>query len=252
VLFVERQKGLIDRLYQGERPEELSPEERVLATLISHDKRVQSGLESFVRNMLAIMNFDVYRRGRFISQQELAWYSDCLARSVTDGLQYFIGNGYPYPDCEDRCLAAKAAHITHLLRDMLADTANGFINIPREYLEAHHIGPDDVDSPAVRAWVRERVKQARQYFRQGKHYLDRLNVLRCKIAGYWYCARFEGVLATIESDGYRLRAAYNERRKRSAWIRIALLALSVSLQHLSKAGASVADRDRSLGDTTDP
>ena len=40
-----------------------------------------------------------------------------------------------------------------------------------------------------------------------------LDVLRCKVAGYWYCARFEAVLDTIESDGYRLRAEYEERRK---------------------------------------
>jgi len=82
------------------------------------------------------------------------------------------------------------AHIAHMLRDMLADTADGFINIPLEYLEAHGISPQDVDSSPYRAWVRERVEQARRYFREGKRFFDGLDLLRRKIVGYWYCARF--------------------------------------------------------------
>jgi phytoene/squalene synthetase len=195
ISFIRRQRELIDRLYRNERPDDLTPEEEIIADLISHDKGENSGLQSFIRNFLAILEFDAYRKGRLISQQELTWYSNCLGKSVTDGIQYFIGNGHPYAATGDRYLAATAAHITHMLRDMVLDTADGYINISREYLEAHGISPEDVDSPPFRAWVRGRVEKARQYFREGRRYLDELDVLRCKIAGYWYCARFEGVLA---------------------------------------------------------
>jgi phytoene/squalene synthetase len=123
-----------------------------------------------------------------------------------------------------------------MLRDMVLDTADGYINIPREYLEAHGISPEDVDSPPFRAWVRDRVEQARGYFREGKRYLDELDVLRCKIAGYWYCGRFEGVLDTIERDGYVLRAVYNERRKLSTWLKMVWLGFSVTLQHIARRG----------------
>jgi phytoene/squalene synthetase len=234
ISFIRRQRELIDRLYRNERPDDLTPEEEIIADLISHDKGEDSKLESFIRNFLAIIEFDAYRRGRLISQGELTWYSDCLAKSVTDGIQYFIGNGHPYPVTEERYLAATAAHITHLLRDMALDVADGFINIPREYLKAHGISPGDMDSPPFRAWVRERVEQARGYFREGKRYLDKLDVLRCKIAGYWYCARFEGVLDTIERDGYRLRAEYNERRKLSTWLKMAWLSVSLALRHIAR------------------
>ncbi len=121
-----------------------------------------------------------------------------------------------------------------MLRDMVLDTPDGYINIPREYLEAHGIRPEDVDSRPLRAWVRGRVEQARQYFRQGKEYLDELDVLRCKIVGYWYCARFEGVLDTIERDDYVLRAVYNERRRLSTWLKIAWLAVSLTLRHVAR------------------
>jgi len=239
ISFIRRQRELIDRLYKNDRPSGLTPEEEIVADLISRDKGDTSGLQSFIRNMLAVIEFDAHRKGRLVSQGELTRYSNWLARSVTDGLQYFIGNGHPYPDTNGRYSAAFAAHITHLLRDMLPDVADGFINIPREYLEAHGIGPEDVHSLPFRAWVRERVELARHYFREGKQYLDQVEVLRCKIAGYWYCARFEGVLEAIERDGYILRPMYNERHKASNRLKMAWLGLSVTLQHVVRRGSSI-------------
>jgi hypothetical protein len=78
------------------------------------------------------------------------------------------------------------------------------------------------------------VLQARRFFCEGKQYIDGLDVLRCKIAAHWYCARFEGVLDTIERDGFALRATYNERSKLSTRLRMAWLAVSVTLQHLAR------------------
>ncbi len=233
IAFVRRQRELIDRLYCGEQPDDLAPEEAIIADLVGHDRGADSGLQSFIRNFLAIIEFDAHRRGRLVSQAELMWYSNCLGKAVTDAIQYFIGNGHPYPTADNHYLAATAAHITHMLRDMVEDTAQGYINIPGEYLEEHDIKPQDVDSPPYRAWVRERVLQARRYFREGKHYIDGLDVLRCKIAAHWYCARFEGLLDAIERDGYVLRAGYGRRRALSTWLKMGALAASVTLQHIA-------------------
>ncbi len=234
ISFITRQRELIDCLYRNERTDGLTPEEAMVAELIGHDQREEGGLESFIRNFLAILEFDARRKGRLISQHELAWYSSYLAKSVTDGIQYFVGHGHPYPATEGRYLAANAAHITHMLRDMIADIAEGYVNIPREYLEAYGISPEDTDSPAFQAWTRSRVRKARRYFSEGKRYLDGLAVLRCKIAGYWYCARFEGLLDRIERDGYVLRTAYNERRRLSAWLKFVWLGVYLTLRHILK------------------
>jgi phytoene/squalene synthetase len=244
ISFIRRQRELIDRLYRNERPGDLTPEEQIIADLISHDRGENSGLRSFILNFLAIIEFDAHRRGRLISQRELAWYSGCLGKAVTDAIQYFIANGHPYPTAANHYLAATAAHITHMLRDLVDDTSEGYVNIPREYLEAHSIGPDDVDSPAFRTWVQDRVKQAREYFREGKRYIDGLDVLRCKIAAYWYCARFEGLLNTVERDGYVLRAGYERRRKLSTWLTMAWLAVSVTLRHVARTGRRGSQRHR--------
>jgi hypothetical protein len=244
ISFIRRQKALIDRLYKSERPDDLTAEEEIIADLISHDKGENSGLQSFIRKFVAVLEFDAYRKGRLISQAELTWYSSCLGKAVTDCIQYFIGNGHPYPVTEDRYLAATAAHIAHMLRDTVQDIPDGFVNIPSEYLTAHGIPAEDVNSPPFRAWVREQVKLARGYFQSGKRYLDELDVLRCRIAGYWYCARFEGVLDTIERDDYVLRPTYRERRKLSTWLKMAWLSVSLTLRHIARRCLSTRHRRR--------
>lgn len=230
--FITRQKKLIDGLYHKEWVENLTAEEDILKDLINNDRGENSGLQSFIRNMFAIIEFDAIRKQRLISAEELNWYVNTLGKSVTDGLLYFIGNGNNYPESDNRYQAGIAAHISHLLRDMHQDIADGFINIPQEYLEEHQLNPTEMDTPYYKAWIKERVELARANFDEGKRYLDQLDVLRCKIVGHWYCARFEVVLDTIEQDGYTLRKDYQERRRISTWLKIACLGVSLTISHI--------------------
>lgn len=234
IAFVDRQSSLIDKLYRRESLPEMTPEEEIAAELVSNDRSPESGLQSFLRNMLSIIKFDAYRKGRFITQQELDWYSDTVSLAVTDGIEYFIGNDHQYADSQDRLLAAKAAHIAHLLRDMQPDIADGFINIPQEYLEAHDLDPEDVESPWMRAWVQHRVNLAKQYFEAGKRYLNMVDVLRLCMVGHWYCTRFEGLLMTIERDGFILRPSYNQRRKLPTILKILWQGILLPIRHISR------------------
>jgi len=230
--FMSNQSKLIDDLYQHKPVPDLLPEEEILQDLINNDRGENSGLQSFICNMFAIIEFDARRKGRLISGEELNWYVNTLGKSVTEGLLYFIGNGNPYPDSENRYQAGIAAHISHLLRDTGQDNQDGFYNIPGEYLEEQDIERSDVNNPAYKDWVRKRVDSARVLFEDGKQYLDEVDVLRCKIVGYWYCTRFEVVLDTIEKDGYLLREEYNERRQAGTWLKIIWLGISLSIKHL--------------------
>jgi phytoene/squalene synthetase len=118
-----------------------------------------------------------------------------------------------------------------MLRDMREDLASGYINIPVENLPAGGFRTDDFDGEILRSWVRHEAARAGTHLRDGRRYIDSLDVLRCKLAGVWYCARFERVLDLIERDGYRLRTDYPERKNLATWMHIAGLILPVTVKH---------------------
>jgi phytoene/squalene synthetase len=227
--FVRRQQALMERCYRGEPLPRLADEERMLVDLIDKDFQKNSGLQAYIRNMMAVMAFDAERRGRLISQAELVDYSRWLATAVTEALHYFIGHDQPSPRGEARYLAATAAHIMHMLRDTAEDVEAGYYNIPSEFLAAHGISAWDVESAPYRAWVRGRVQLARSYFAAGRGHLAQVKNLRCRLAGYAYIARFEGVLGAIEAEGYRLRPDYAEYKRKSAALRMGWSVLALAL-----------------------
>ena len=210
--FMQRQQVLMKTALQGAWLDDLSAEERMLVDLIQSDHEPVGGLQSYIRNMMAVMVFDADRRGRLISQQELTDYSCHLSTAVTEALHYFIGHDAPTPRSEARYLAVTGAHITHMLRDTFEDIAAGYFNIPCEFLAAHDIGASDVQNDAYRTWVEHRVQLARNHFAAGKDYLAQVRTFRCRMAGYAYTARFESVLTAIEKEGYQLRPVYHERK----------------------------------------
>jgi phytoene/squalene synthetase len=131
-------------------------------------------------------------------------------------------------------MAVTGAHITHMLRDLLEDIPLGIINIPHEAIRAYGISMEDLQSESFRLWVREQTESARQAFQAGKDYIESINILRCKLAGVWYLARFECILNAIERDGYRLRREYPERHCPAAWVEMVRLGIVVTGAHISR------------------
>ncbi len=224
--FLERQKSLLESCYLGQAPRDVDVEENMLVELIEQDHEKNSGLQLYLRNMMRVMDFDVQRRGRLISQAELDDYTRWLSSSVTECIHYFIGHDDFTPHDTTRYLAVAGAHIAHMLRDTFDDAQVGYYNIPREVLDAGHIGPLDVSSGAYRAWVRSRVRLARQDLSIGKGYFARVQNARCRLACFAYIARFEWLLDVIDREGYCLRPAYSERKRAAAGLQILGLTLS--------------------------
>ena len=238
--FVKRQQALIDGCAHRDSLADLTPEECLLADLIQRDGAKDSGLQIYIRSMMAVMAFDADRRGRLISQRELNDYTHWLAVAVTEALHYFIGHNCASPHCEIRYMAVSGAHITHMLRDAQEDAQVGYYNIPDEVIVANGIAPWDVESNAYRDWVQERVGKARACFRMGRDYLAQVENLRCRIAGYAYIHRFEAVLDTIERTGYVLQARYPERKGGRREVEMIGWALWMALKkrrHAHRAGA---------------
>jgi phytoene/squalene synthetase len=176
----------------------------LLLDLVRTDRRPTSGLACYTRNMMEVMSFDADRRGRCITQAELDGYTRSLAVAVTECLHYFIGQGRGGPDTPDRYLAVIAAHISHMLRDTREDVDAGYYNIPLEVLSAAGISPGEVESPAYRAYVRQRVGRARLDFERGKAYFAQVGSRRCRLAAFIYCSRFEAFLDALERNNYDL------------------------------------------------
>jgi phytoene/squalene synthetase len=220
VAFMDRQKALMGSFYQGRRPSYLTIEEEMLAALILADQEKNSGLQSYIRKMMAVIDFDARRRGRPISRVELVRYSKFLAVAVTDVLHHFIGHSRPAPESDGRYQAVTGAHITHMLRDTHEDLQAGYFNIPREYLVAKGIDAQDVESDAYRAWAQERVDLAQACFRSGKDYLAHVQNIRLRIAGYAYIARFEAVLDDIKKLNYRLAPAFLQEKSLGDWVKM--------------------------------
>ena len=224
--FLDRQKTLLQMCDRDQQPNDTSVQEKILFELVRHDPDRNSGLRTYLHNMMQVMEFDARRRGSLISAAELDEYTGWLASAVMEAIHYFIGHDDFSPHDETRYLAVSAAHITHMLRDTFDDSQLGYYNIPREVLEANHIRPQDTQSEAYRAWVKSRVSLARAYFQSGKQYFSRVQNARCRLACFAYIARFEWLLDTFEREGYCLRQQYHERKSARTGLLMSWLTLS--------------------------
>ncbi|HSB88550.1 MAG TPA: squalene/phytoene synthase family protein [Anaerolineales bacterium] len=198
--FLRSQQQLLEQARGGTRCHPQRAEEAWLVELVRGDRPDHPGLRSYVDRMMAVMRFDAERRGRTIRSEELSWYSRSLSQAVMDGLSYFVGHRFHYPQTGARWLAAFGAHVVHMLRDAAEDVSLGYFNVPREYLTAHRLDPYDVSGAPYRAWVRHRLALARRCFEVGRQYIAGLTHRRVRWAGYAYCARFEKTLVRIEND----------------------------------------------------
>jgi len=233
--FVARQQALFAQAASGARPSGLSPDEALLVGLArpdrpdradrrgdaSESREVGGDVLLSLHAMLDVMEFDAQRRGRPVTQQELDDYTQDLAVAVTEALHHCIGHGCRSAHDETRYVAVTGAHVAHMLRDLVEDLDAGYLNVPSELLVDGQLSRDDLLSPELRAWVRDRVALARSCFATGRRCLARADSARCRLAGHAYIARFEWVLDAVEADGYRLRPSYPQRATLRGGLRIA-------------------------------
>jgi phytoene/squalene synthetase len=207
VEFLERQQALLAACLRGEAPGHVDAHEAMLAELVRHAGADGAGLRTYLLEMMRVMAFDAERRGRLITRLELDDYTRSLAVAVTEAMHHFIGHGSDAPGDPDRYRAVTGAHILHMLRDTVADLHAGYVNVPREVLEASSIGPRDVHADAYRTWVRERVRRAEAELAAGEAYFARHRSRRHRLAGLAYVARFRWLIDRFERDDFRVRPA---------------------------------------------
>jgi phytoene/squalene synthetase len=208
--FIASQRQLLSDCLSGHPPRDLCAEELLLVDLTQGHLKGDLGLEIYLRDMMDVMVFDVTRRGHRINSSQLSWYSRRLATAVSEAVYTFMEEKCRAPRVVERYVAADAAHITHMLRDMQEDLETGYINIPIEVIPGERINAKMLQQECVKTWVNERVSLARRYFKKGDEYLRIIQNPRCRMAGSWYATRFTGVLDAIEREDYLLRGDYSD------------------------------------------
>jgi phytoene/squalene synthetase len=230
VSFLESQQDLLRRSLDSRPPLQVNSDERLLVALTQGPMGKDPGLRIYLEDMMAVMTFDAHRRGRRITQAELQAYSRRLATAVSEAVYTFIGEECQAPRIAQRYLAADAAHIIHMLRDMHEDLEAGYVNIPLEVLPGDQIKAADLVRPEVQIWVQERVQTARAYFEQGEAYLALVDNPRCRVAGALYARRFLEVIEAIEREDYLLRRDYSDCKRTRAYLRMLIGAARMLLR----------------------
>ena len=238
--LITSQQELLHRCLTIQQPRDLSAEEWMLADLLQGPLGNEPGLRTYLNDMMAVMEFDMHRRGRRITRQELDGYSRRLATAVTEAVYTFVGDDCGAPLTKERYLAADAAHIVHMLRDLRDDLEAGYINIPVEVIAGDVLEPGVLESGSMRTWVRERIETARTYFSAGADYLAMIENPRCRLAGAWYAARFEGVMEAIEREGYLLRKDYRDCKGARMILRMAWQSAAAVLTPAALARTNLA------------
>ena len=218
--FLARQASLLEACLRGEPPADLTRHEAMLADLAETADLTEWGLDAYLRNMMWVMSFDAARRGRLVTRAELDAYTGWLATAVTGAMHYFLGGSRSAPNDPAAFRAVIGAHILHMLRDTGEDLPNGYVNVPREQLDAYRANPTDTGTDAYRDWVAHRVRVAAADLDAGSAYFSSLPNLRHRLAGLAYIARFRWLVRRIEADGFRLRESYDEHRRFSTTLRM--------------------------------
>ena len=218
--FLASQRQLLSDCLGDHPPRDLCAEEWLLVDLTEGHLKGDPGLEIYLQDMMDVMAFDVMRRGRRIDSNQLSWYSRRLATAVTEAVYTFIGDQCRVPRVVERYVAADAAHIVHMLRDMHEDLEAGYINIPTDVIPGERVDPMVLEQECVKTWVHERVELARRYFEGGDEYLKSIQNPHCRMAGAWYATRFTGVLEAIERENYLLRRDYSDCKNNRLMLRM--------------------------------
>jgi hypothetical protein len=145
----------------------------MLVYLVQSDTEQDSGLQAYLRNMMNVMEFDVERRGRLISQAELSQYTHWLSKAVTEYMFYFIGHRDPPPQSAVRIMLV-GAHVVHMLRDIVGDINLGYFNIPEVVLASDKFRRP-CGHPSIRTWVHGQV-MAHEYFDSGRKYISKVKI----------------------------------------------------------------------------
>jgi len=201
--FLLEQSEIINSFYNKNKTETKNYLEETISEVINYDIENGRGLKTVIKKMFEVFDFDIKRKNTFPDFEGLDEYSKKIGDAYTRALLFFLAPSLPYK--EKYSISAYASHQVHLLRDFLIDKENGYFNISREEINKYNIKKDLSQDEAFSHWLKEKIRNIKSLFIEGKKTFSEIPILKVKLTGYLYCSRYERVIRRIEKNGYKLR-----------------------------------------------
>jgi phytoene synthase len=183
-----------------------TPQGRALAPLVERFNLPRSAFEALIEGV----EMDLGSR-RYDAFADL--YEYCIRVASAVGLICLEIFGYRDPRAREYATdLGVALQLTNILRDVPEDLRRGRVYIPLEDLRKHGCSEDDlaretcaagrgIQSPAVKALLREQGQRARQYYARAARNLPRSDARRL-VAAEIMGAIYRGILTRIEAADY--------------------------------------------------
>lgn len=182
--YMVRQRRLMEACYAGAAPDgELPRPDHFGRQFFLQDARAGAPLRSCFEDVFAVMEFDVRRRGRVLSHDELDAH---LVATGEPGIRFLTTFMAPEVELPPPylALASRAYLWADSLLDLEEDLADGLINVPAEAIERFELTPA-VEDAALPLWVAEQAGRTMGYFDQALAQTDELEhpalILFCKL-----------------------------------------------------------------------
>ncbi|MBI3412541.1 MAG: squalene/phytoene synthase family protein [Candidatus Aenigmarchaeota archaeon] len=214
----------MEMLYSGKTPPNITNRDRALQNFISHNPATARAIKPHMENMLTTMEIDSNNKSKLIPYKELIHYC-------------YLGGGSPFAitlslldprageDTKENIARTLGVgmNLTHILRDFKKDVKLEDIKVtPDEKHRFNLFGPK-MDNDGLRAFARERVKEASGFLNDGKKHIMKLNGFKLKLSFSIFRWRYMSMLKKVQLRNYDLMSDYKKTKPLEYFVSSAML-----------------------------
>jgi phytoene/squalene synthetase len=189
-----RESFFISSLYENKSPQSKCIEEKYISFVICKDLLDNNGFRVIIDGFMSALSWDIKRKHRIPTQQELDEYSLRLGRSYYQCLVFgldFHPSDKCFKDVGEIC--GVAAHLAHILRDFFFDLSIGYVNISQEDVTKYHIDLS-LKNPELRQnlkpWSRDVIFKSTDMFKKGMKSINKIPSFKARLAISLMCTRY--------------------------------------------------------------
>jgi phytoene/squalene synthetase len=210
VACLDDQRRLMEDVYSGRSPAKKAlPVPGNYGLLVCrYDRACGSQLRQYFEDMIDTMEYDLRRRNRISTREELEDWAKKVGGVSIRYLAHFVSPRYPLSD-HFVDLAGLAYLNADSLIDLEEDFAQGIFNIPSEEIETRGIELEMSD-PGVRRWIAEESAKVMQLLDEAIEESKRVKSFKMRLLTWLYLSRKgKGLARFVERQGITSAAPPN-------------------------------------------